>query len=99
MVIDRVFSKRHPNSIVWKDVSWGFYRAMLSEFDERPSRINYDRGTLEVMELPFEHENYKAMLGLMVGLAAMTFGIRATRGGALTLMRMAKKKGLDSDQC
>ncbi len=52
MVVDRVYSKKYPNSIVWRDVSWNFYLAMLREFDERPSRINYDRGTLEVMSHP-----------------------------------------------
>src|SRR5689334_18329519 len=61
MVIDRAFSKKHPHSIVWKDVSWGFYRAMLREFDERPSRINYDRGTLEIMTLCLEQESYKTV--------------------------------------
>jgi len=99
MVIDRVFSKMYPHSIVWKDVSWGFYRAMLREFDERPSRINYDRGTLEVMELPFEHEHYKAVLGLMVGLVALTFRLRVAHGGSSTLKRITKKKGLEADQC
>jgi Uma2 family endonuclease len=99
MVVDRAFSRKHPHSIVWKDVSWDFYRAMLREFDERPSRINYDRGTLEVMELPFEHEHCKAMAGLMVGLLAVTFRVRVAHGGSLTLRRMATKKGADADQC
>jgi Uma2 family endonuclease len=99
MVIDRVFSKRYPNSVVWKDVSWNFYRAMLREYDERPSRINYSRGTLEVMTLSIEHERYKAVLGLMVGLIALTFRLRVAHGGSSTLKRMAKKKGLEADQC
>ena len=99
MVIDRAFSKRYPNSIVWRDVSWTFYRAMLREFDERPSRINYDRGTLEVMTLSLEHERYKTMLGLMLGLVALTFRMRVAHGGSSTLKRLTKKKGLEADQC
>ena len=97
MVVDRDFSKKYPHSLVWKDVSWNFYRAMLRDFDERPSRVNYDGGTLEIMELPLEHERYKAVLGLMVGLVALTFRIPMARGGSLTLRRTAK--GLDADQC
>jgi Uma2 family endonuclease len=81
------------------DVGWKFYRAMLRELDERPSRINYDRGMLEVMDLPFEHEHYKAMLGLMVGLVALTFRIPVARGGSVTLMRTVKRRGVDADQC
>lgn len=99
MVIDRAFTKKYPHSIVWRDVSWNFYRAMLREFDERPSRINYDRGTLEVMTLSLEHERYKSMLGLMVGLIALTFRLRVTHGGSSTLKRITKKKGLEADQC
>jgi Uma2 family endonuclease len=99
MVIDRVFSKKYPNSIVWRDVSWNFYRAMLREFDERPSRINYDRGTLEVMTLSIEHERLRMLLGEMVGLVALTFRLRVARGGSSTLKRLTKKKGLEADQC
>src|SRR4051812_25013586 len=99
MVIDRAFTKKYPNSIVWRDVSWNFYRAMLREFDERPSRINYDRGTLEVMTLSIEHERYKAMLGMMVGLVALSFRLRVAHGGSSTLKQMTKKKGLEADQC
>ena len=99
MVIDRVVSKKYPHSIVWKDVSWNFYRAMLREFDEWPSRVNYDRGTLEVMTLSIEHERYKMLLAEMVGQIAVTFRLRMTRGGSATLKRMTKKKGLEADLC
>jgi len=99
MVVDRVYSKRYPNSIVWKDVSWNFYSAMLREHDERPSRINYSRGTLEVMTLSIEHERFKMVVGMMVGLIALTFRLRVAHGGSSTLKRMAKQKGLEADQC
>src|SRR5687767_7792970 len=99
MVIDEVYSEEHPDSIVFRDVGWQFYRAMLREFDERPSRINYDRGTLEVMTLSIEHERYKGVLAMMVGLIALTFKLRMTHGGSSTLKRFSKKKGLEADEC
>lgn len=99
MVIDLAHSKKYPHSIVWSDVSWSFYKAMLREFDERPSRINYDRGTLEVMTLSLEHERYKMVLGEMLGIIALTFRLRMTRGGSSTLKRITKKKGLEADLC
>ena len=92
MVIDRAFSKKYPNSIVWKDVSWDFYRAMLREFDERPSRINYDRGTLEIMTLSLEHESYKTVIGLMMGLLALHLRLRVKNGGSTTLKRLANPR-------
>lgn len=99
MVIDRIHSRKFPNSIVLQDASWNFYRALLREYDEQPSRINYDRGTLEVMTLSIEHERFKMILGEMIGMMATLFRMRMTRGGSSTLKRMAKKKGLEADQC
>jgi Uma2 family endonuclease len=99
MVVDRVFSKKHPNSVVFKDASWRFYKSMLREFDEQPSRINYDRGTLEIMTLSLEHESYKSVLGAMIALLAVTLQLRVKHGGSTTLKRLTKRKGLEGDQC
>jgi Uma2 family endonuclease len=99
MVVDRVHSKKYPHSLIFRDASWRFYRAMLREFDEQPSRINYDRGTLEVMTLSIEHEHYKAVLGMMIGLLAMALELRVLHGGSATLKRLSKRKGLEADQC
>jgi Uma2 family endonuclease len=99
MVIECIHPKKYPDSIVFSDVGWRFYRAMLREFDERPSRINYDRGTLEVMTLSIEHERYKMVLGLMLGTIALAFGVPMTNGGSSTLKRYSKRKGLEADQC
>ncbi|MBA3272991.1 MAG: Uma2 family endonuclease [Chthoniobacterales bacterium] len=99
MIIDRIHSKKYPNSIVLMDASWNMYRALLREYDEQPSRINYDRGTLEVMTLSVEHESYKSVLGVMLGLLALSFNLRLKHGGSSTLKRMSKKKGLEADQC
>src|SRR6476661_3121616 len=99
MVVDRVHSKKYPHSLIFRDASWRFYRAMLREFDEQPSRINYDRGTLEVMTLSIEHEHYKSVLGMMIGLLAMALKLRVMHGGSATLKRLSKRKGLEADQC
>ena len=99
MVLDLVHPKKYPNSSVFRDVSWDFYKAMLREFDEQPSRINYDRGTLEIMTLSVEHGSFKSVLGLMIALLAYTLKIKIKNAGSSTLKRMAKRKGLEADQC
>ena len=99
MVVDRIHSRKYPHSLVFRDTSWGFYRAMLREFDEQPSRVNYDRGTLEIMTLSIEHERYKSVLGLMIGQLAVALKLRVTNGGSSTLKRLSKRKGLEADQC
>ncbi len=57
MVIDRVHSKKYPHSVVFKEANWDLYEAILCNYDEQPSRINYNRGTLEIMTLCVEHES------------------------------------------
>lgn len=99
MVVDRIHTRKHPHSVVLRDASWRFYRAMLREFDEQPSRINYDRGTLEVMTLSVEHESYKSVIGAMITLLAVALELRVKQGGSSTLKRLSKKKGLEADQC
>jgi Uma2 family endonuclease len=99
MVVDRPNPTKHPNSVVFRDVSWRFYKAMLREFDERPSRINYDRGTLEVMSPSFEHECVKSVVGMLIPLLAVARKVKVRHGGSSTLDRRSKKKGLEADQC
>lgn len=99
MVVDRIYSKKYPHSVVLRDASWQLYKAMLRDFEEQPSRVNYDRGTLEVMTLSIEHERFKSVLGLMIGMLALAFHLKVTHGGSSTLKRLSKKKGLEADQC
>jgi len=99
MVVDRIYSKKYPHSVVLRDASWRLYKAMLRDFEEQPSRVNYDRGTLEVMTLSIEHERFKSVLGLMIGMLALAFRLKVTHGGSSTLKRLSKKKGLEADQC
>lgn len=99
MVIDRVHSKKYPHSVVFREASWDLYREILRNYDEQPSRINYNRGTLEIMTLSIEHERFKMVVGSMLSLIVLTFRLRMTNGGSSTLRRLSKKKGLEADQC
>ncbi|HEX8915543.1 MAG TPA: Uma2 family endonuclease [Humisphaera sp.] len=99
MLLERIFSRKHPHSVVFRDASWRLYKAMLREFDEQPSRVNYDRGTLEIMTLSVEHEHLKTVLGMMIGLLALARRLKVMHGGSSTLKRLSRLKGLEADQC
>jgi Uma2 family endonuclease len=100
MVISRIHSKtKRRDSVIFQGATWDFYKAMLRNYDEQPSRINYNRGTLEVMTLSIEHESYKSVLGMMIGLLALTFNLQIKHGGSSTLKRRSKQKGLEADLC
>jgi Uma2 family endonuclease len=99
MLLERIHSRKYPHSVVMRDASWNLYRAMLREFDEQPSRINYDRGTLEIMTLSIEHERFKSFIGSMMTVLAMAMNLKFAQGGSSTLKRLAKRRGLEADQC
>ena len=43
-----VQGEKGAESLVFYDASWEFYETMLREYDEEPSRMSYDDGTLEI---------------------------------------------------
>lgn len=88
------------DSIVFYDASWDFYEAMLREYDEEPSRMSFDNGTLEIlMTISMEHEGYKLFIGSMICDVSKRFSIPMARRGSATLKSMPKRKGLEADQC
>lgn len=88
------------DSIVFYEASWDFYEAMLREYDEEPSRMSFDDGTLEIlMTISMEHEGFKSFIGDMVSDIAKHFAIPMARRGSATLKSMPKRKGLETDQC
>ncbi len=88
------------DSIVFYEASWDFYEAMLREYDEEPSRMSFDNGTLEIlMTFSMEHEGFKSFLGDMVSDIAKQFAIPMARRGSATLKSKPKRKGLEADRC
>lgn len=82
---------------VFRDASWAFYEALSHEYDETPTRVNYDRGTLEIMTLSVEHEGYKDAVGLLVNEISTEFEVQIATRGSATLKLEAKKRGLEAD--
>src|SRR5687767_13860110 len=92
--------RKDGNSLVFYDASWEFYESMLREYDEVPSRMSFDEGTLEIATtLSMEHEAYKSFIGEMIGQIAQVHWIPMARRGSATLKSMPKRKWLEADQC
>lgn len=85
--------------IVLHNVSWQGYEAFLKEFDERPIRLTYDRGVLEIMTLSHSHEYRAEMIGRLIVLMTFQLDIEIHSGGATTFKKQAKEKGLEADKC
>jgi Uma2 family endonuclease len=85
-------------SLVLYDIDWTTYRRLLRAFDERPGiRLTYDRGTLEIMSPPQEHERVAYLLGRFVDTLTDELKWRVIAGRTTTFRKKKKKRGLEPD--
>lgn len=85
--------------VLLHDVSWQTYETLLKEFDERPIRLTYDEGELEIMTISHSHENYGALIGRLIETLTEELNIPIHSGGSTTLKREIKQRGLEPDEC
>src|SRR5262245_18778622 len=82
-----------------EDVTWDEYESLLKEAGERPIRLTYDNGRLEIMTLSHEHEFERTLIGRFIGFLAAIFNIRMKSGGSNTMKQELLDKGLEPDEC
>jgi Uma2 family endonuclease len=85
--------------VVFRETTWDVYESVLRDYDEDPTRVNFDGSTLEIMTLSIEHEAFKEFIGRMIGEVAMEFQTAMLCRGSTTLKLQAVQKGLEADQC
>ena len=85
--------------LVLGNVPWEMYTKLLRTFESRRLRLTYDRGTLEIMTISFEHDCYGRFLGRLLITLTEEFNLPVRSGGSTTLRRRKKLKGLESDNC
>jgi Uma2 family endonuclease len=85
--------------IVLDDVSWEFYEHLLEEVGNRPIRITYDSGSVEIMAPLDIHEYWKTRIGQLIEAMCVERNIDFVSGGSVTLRLKRKRKGLEPDEC
>lgn len=81
-------------------LSWTTYEALLQELGEdRPTRIAYDRGVLEIRILGEPHEIINRLLAKIITMLAMELGMEANDFGSVTLNRAELERGIEPDSC
>ena len=93
---DRLLDEQH---IVLDDVSWSFYEHVLDQIGDRPIRVTYDDGSIEIMSPLPEHEVVKKAIGWLIQVLAVELGIPILAYGSTTFRRKSKKAGLEPDEC
>ncbi|HZW31179.1 MAG TPA: Uma2 family endonuclease [Isosphaeraceae bacterium] len=92
---------RPPQSsgVVFHDVTWDDYEAQLRIVGERPIRVTYDQGTMEVFRPSFGHECDADLLNCMVTVLTEELAISRVGGGTTTHKRQDLGKGAEPDKC
>src|SRR5947209_14980103 len=81
-------------------VDWRTYSRLLRAFARRPGvRLTYDRGALEIMAPLLVHEDDTWFLGRLILVTTEELGLPLKCGGATTLRRRLKRRGLEPDAC
>ena len=87
-----------PPSVVIEDVTWADYEAMLKIVGDRPIRINYDRGRMEIMSPLYRHGNGSYLLGRMVDTLTEEMDIPVEHADPVTIRRPELEKGVEPDK-
>jgi Uma2 family endonuclease len=85
--------------VIMHDVTWKQYEAMLRIVGDRPIRVTYDTGTMELFMPSLGHEGDAYLLGRMVDMLTEELEISLMGGGTTTHKRQDLDKGAEPDQC
>lgn len=81
-------------------LTWKTYEVLLQELGEdRPTRIAYDRGVLEIRMPGEPHEIINRLLAKIITMLALEFGMEANDFGSVTLNREELDRGIEPDTC
>ena len=85
--------------ILLSDISWDFYVTFCEEIGERPLRLSYNEGSLEITITKAPHEFYRTMLAKLIETIFLERDIPVRSGGAMTFQRHDLEKGFEPDEC
>lgn len=80
------------------NISWETYEQILAGQGERPIRLTYDRGLLEIITISTEHGRYSYLLGYIVMILAEEMNVRIQGADPATFKRQALERGLEPDK-
>src|SRR6266702_3350438 len=88
-----------PSSILLTGIRWQTYETLLADLRDRPIRLTYDHGKLEIMAPTFNHERSKRQIGRLVETLAEENDLEILSGGSTTFRREDLERGLEPDDC
>ncbi len=95
----KTIARPQAQRFLLRDVGWEGYQAMLKIVGDRPIRLTYDRGDLELMAPLSIHERYKSLFGRMIETLTEDLDIPVLSVGSMTMNREEVGRGLEPDEC
>lgn len=88
------------SAMILTGLTWKTYEALLQDLgDNRPTRIAYDQGVLEIRMPGEPHEIVNRLLAKIITMLAMELGMEANDFGSTTLNRETIDRGVEPDTC
>jgi Uma2 family endonuclease len=87
------------SGVVFHNVSWADYEAQLRIVGERPIRVTYDQGTMEIFRPSLGHEDDSYLLGRIVDTLTEELDVAVKAGRTTTHKRQDLDRGAEPDQC
>lgn len=84
---------------VLRDADWSTYQGFLQALGDRPIRVTYDRGRLELMTLSLGHERFSHLLCRFVETLTEELHMAVQNAGSTTFNREDLDRGIESDHC
>jgi Uma2 family endonuclease len=80
-------------------IAWDGYESLLRMLGDRPIRITYDRGNLELMSPSATHEEFGQLFGLAIQALAEELGFSCRGLKSTTWRRALVERGIEADEC
>jgi Uma2 family endonuclease len=97
-IANRISYEGQPH-VVLDGVSWEAYEQLLRDLGNRPIRVTYDRGKLEIMAPLINHERWKSRYGRLIEVMCEELDLDVEMAGSTTFRREDLDRGLEPDEC
>jgi Uma2 family endonuclease len=88
------------SAMIISGLTWKTYEALLQDLgDNRPTRIAYEQGVLEIRMPGEPHEIVNRLLAKIITMLAMELGMEANDFGSTTLNRETIDRAVEPDTC
>lgn len=88
-----------PQHLTLHGVSWAYYEHTLEQIGDRPIRVAYLDGSIEIMSPLPKHEQIKRAIGRLIEELSVGLGIPTASLGSATFRAEDQSAGAEPDEC